>query len=210
MRFRNVKNKEEILGNSSLIINNPLKCKGKWNEVFDNNNLIYLEIGVGKCNFIYQQALRNPDINFVGVEKFDSVLAHGVNLIDKELDNLKLINFDAIKIDEIFEDEISLLFLNFSDPWPKARHIKRRLTSSVFLNLYESIFKEDISIVLKTDNKPLFEYSLEILSQNGYMFNEVCLDLQKSLNSDNIMTEYETKFVDKGLLIYMFKAIKKR
>lgn len=209
MRFRNVKNKEMILNDSSLFISNPFDFKGRWSSLFNNDNEIYLEIGSGKCGFIYQQALKNPNINFIGIERIDSVLAHGINQIDKELDNLKFINVDALKLNDIFLKEISLIFLNFSDPWPKARHSKRRLTSDVFLNIYEDVFVDEKCIELKTDNKGLFEYSLVKLSEHKYIFVDVCLDLQSDDNNDNIMTEYESKFVMKGLPIYKLKALKK-
>ena len=207
MRIRNVKNKEDILNNNSCVVLDPCSFKGKWSSCFGNSNPIHLEIGPGKCGFIREMALRNPDINFIGVERIDSVLAIGVRELDN-VPNLRLINYDANKIDEIFSNEISLLYLNFSDPWPKARHAKRRLTSSIFLEKYDKIFVDKKRIVQKTDNEGLFAYSIVSLSNYGYVIDEVCLDLHNCLKDDNIETEYEKKFASKGCKIFMLKATK--
>ena len=208
MRIRNVKNKKEILSNNSCFIDNPLSYKGKWNKCFGNNNPIHLEIGPGKCNFIIENALRNPNINFIGVERIDSVLAIGVKSIDSFIPNLRLINYDANKINDIFSNEIDVLYLNFSDPWPKSRHAKRRLTSLEFLRKYDLIFKSKKVIVQKTDNESLFAFSIVSLSNYGYVIEELSLDLHNSLKNDNIETEYEKKFASKGCKIFMLKATK--
>jgi len=209
MRARNVKDKKEILENSRLVINNPKEYKGKWKEVFKNNHPIHLEIGSGKCKFIKEKALKNPDINFIGVEKVDSILSIGVKNIKSEIENLRLINYDALLLDEIFEKEIECLYLNFSDPWPKERHTKRRLTNERFLNVYDSIFKNTKTIIQKTDNENLFKYSIISLSNYGYVIKTLSFDLQNEEKNDNIMTEYEEKFTNKGCKIFMLEATKK-
>ncbi len=209
MRIRNIKNKEEILINSLYVIDNPYINKGNWNKVFDNNNDIYLEVGTGKCKFIIENAKRYKDINFIGIEKNASVLALGIKNIDQELPNLKLINIDADKIDQIFDKEIKTIYLNFSDPWPKKRNIKRRLTSPNYIKVYEKTFKNDYIIKQKTDNRKLFEYSLISFSNNGYVLKDISLDLHNDEKSDNINTEYEDKFSSKGYPIYMLEVYKR-
>ena len=211
MRPRNLKNKKEILENSKYVILNPETHKGKWKNLFSNSNPIHLEIGTGKCSFIYEMAKTYPNINFIGLERIDTVLALGVKEIEKyeKLDNLYLINYDALNLDKIFTKEISHIYLNFSDPWPKARHEKRRLTSFRFLEKYDIIFKSDKNITMKTDNKDLFEYSIISLSNFGYTITDLSLDLHKKQDYNNIMTEYESKFAKKGNNIYMLK-VKKR
>ena len=142
MRLRNIKNKEEILNNSKYIILNPKEYKGKWNNVFKNNNPIYIEIGMGKGKFILENALKYPNINFIGIEKYDSVIARAIKKIDeREINNLKLIRIDANELNDVFDKEIDLIYLTFSDPWPKDRHAKRRLSHSDFLKIYDDIFK---------------------------------------------------------------------
>ena len=141
MRLRNVKNKEEILNNCDYLIKNPTVYKGTWHTLFNNNNPIYLEIGMGKGKFIIENALKNPDINYIGIERFDSVMAKAIKKIPKEINNLRLIRLNALDIDTIFYKEIDLIYLNFSDPWQKKRWHHRRLTSPVFLEKYEYLFK---------------------------------------------------------------------
>ena len=208
MRLRNVKNKEEILKNSKYIIDSPKKYKGKWLDVFSNNNPIHLEIGTGKCKFIKEMALKYPNINFIGLEKSLSVLALGTKKIEDDIPNLRLISYDALEIDELFDKEIATIYLNFSDPWPKDRHAKRRLTHENFLKKYDKIFKDKKVIIQKTDNRNLFEFSLISLSNYGYLIKEINLDLQNSEINDNIMTEYEIKFTELGQNIYRVKAEK--
>ena len=209
MRLRNVKNKEQILNNSNYVINNPKEYKGKWYTLFNNKNAIHLEIGTGKCKFIKDMALKYPNINFIGVEKSQSVLALGTKTIEKHIPNLRLISYDALKLDEIFEKEIDTIYLNFSDPWPKKRCAKRRLTHENFLKVYDKIFKDKKIIIQKTDNMHLFEFSIISLSNYGYTLKDIKLDLQNDENSDNIMTEYEIKFREKGNNIYKLIAEKK-
>jgi tRNA (guanine-N7-)-methyltransferase len=208
MRLRNVKNKEIILDSCEILIRDPKWFKGNWKSVFNNNNPIYIEIGMGKGDFIIQNALRYPNVNFIGIEKYDSVLVRAIEKLPKDISNLKFIRMDAKEIDEIFDKEIDRLYLNFSDPWPKDRHYKRRLTSYVFLNKYEHIFKNEKSIHQKTDNRSLFEFSLISLVENGYKLKEISLDLHNSGRDNIIMSEYEKKFVAKNNVIYYLVAKK--
>ena len=166
MRLRNVKGSKTIIENSKYIILNPFENKGNWNKIFNNDNEIHIEIGMGKGKFISEMAIKYPDVNFIGIEKFDSVIVRAVQkLEEKEIPNLKLIRMDAKELDKVFNHEINRIYLNFSDPWPKSKHEKRRLTSPEFLKIYDNIFKIQREIFMKTDNKKLFAYSLETLSQ---------------------------------------------
>lgn len=211
MRQRNVKNKKEIINNSKYIVSNPSEYRGSWGKLFNNSGPIYIEIGMGKGDFILGNALKYPNINFIGIEKFDSIMALAIKKIENtELNNLKLIRMDALNIEEVFDREIDKIFLNFSDPWPKDRHAKRRLTSDKFLDRYDNLFKNNRVIEMKTDNQGLFEYSLISFSNYGYIIKEISLDLHKSNISDNIMTEYERKFSSLNNRIYYVKVEKKR
>lgn len=192
MRLRNIKNADEIVNNSKYII------KEINENNFNNNNPLYLEIGMGKGDFIINNAIQNPNINYIGVEKYKSVLVKAVQkLEDKELENLKIICMDAKDIN-ILNKKIDLLYLNFSDPWPKKRHALRRLTSPVYLEKYENIFKNQKHIIMKTDNRKLFEYSIISFTDYGYKIEDICLDMYKEDIKNNIPTEYEKKFRDKG------------
>ena len=211
MRLRNVKNKEEILNNSKFLVKDYYDYIGKWNKLFKNNNPIYIEIGMGKGKFIRENASKYSDINFIGIEKYDSVVAKCLPKIDDKLSNLLIIRMDALDIDKVFDHEIDRIYLNFSDPWPKVRHHMRRLSSEVFLDKYDSIFKNSKEIYMRTDNKDLFEYSIESLSKHGYILEDVSLDLHSNIDLDDfITTEYEDKFSSLGLPIYSIKAIKRK
>ena len=204
MRIRNVKNKEEILDNCSFLLSNPKEYKGKFKELFNNDNPIYVEIGMGKGQFIYQNAKKYKDINFIGIERFDSIMAKAILKMEK-LDNLILIKYDANLIDDLFDHEIDKIYLNFSDPWPKNRHENRRLTSKLFLEKYKNIFKDKERIEVRTDNRDFFLYSVESLGDMGYLLNDVSFNYQ---SPDLIMTEYESKFRGKGANIYHLFAEK--
>ncbi len=209
MRLRNIKNKKEIIENSKYIVLDPKKYRGKWKELFGNNNPIYIEIGMGKGKFIIENAMKYKNINFIGIEKYDTVIAKALKKVENcKIDNLKLIRIDAIELKDVFKKEISLIYLNFSDPWPKDRHEKRRLTYNQFLKIYDDLFKKDKCIILKTDNKSLFEYSVCSLSSYGYIIKNINLDLHNSDENDIITTEYEDKFVKKGNIIYKVMCIK--
>ena len=208
MRLKNVKNAKEKVAKSEYIIEKPEEYKGNYKKVFKNENDIHLEIGMGKGNFIINMAKKYPDINFIGIEMFDSVIVRAVEKLEsEEINNLKLIKFDATNIEDIFQNEISTIYLNFSDPWPKNRHEKRRLTSDRFLNKYEKIFKEKCHIIQKTDNRKLFEFSLMSYVNYGYKIKEISLDLNKD-EKENVQTEYEEKFTTLGYPIYMVEVDK--
>ena len=205
MRLKHIKNAEEIISKSKYLVKSPKENKGKWNKVFNNDNNIEIEIGTGKGKFIIEKALENHNINFIGIEKYDSPLVSAVKKLEElELDNLKLICLDALEIEEVFDHEIDKIYLNFSDPWPKKRHTKRRLTSSVFLNKYESLFKNKKRIEMKTDNDDLYEFSSESFIENGY-------DIVKTDTNyfDTIRTEYEDKFISLGKNINYISVVKK-
>ena len=211
MRQRNVKNKKEIINKSKYIINEPSNNVGNWKLVFNNDNPIYIEIGMGKGDFILENAKKYPDINFIGIEKYDSIMALAIKKIEEnDLDNLRLIRMDALDIDSVFSKEIDKIFLNFSDPWPKERHAKRRLTSSVFLEKYDKLFKNEKIIEMKTDNRRLFEFSLISFNNNDYFIDDISLDLHNSDYDNNIMTEYEKKFSSMNNCIYYVKVKKNK
>lgn len=209
MRLRNVKNKDKIMADSEYLIKDYYDYKGKWKKLFNNNNPIYIEIGMGKGKFIIENAKMNPNINFIGIEKYDSVVAKALKKIPEGLDNLLMIRCNALDIDKVFDHEIDKIYLNFSDPWPKTRHHLRRLSSKVFLTKYDEIFKKDADIEMRTDNRDLYEYSLVSFSEYGYIFNTVSLDYHKDYNPE-ITTEYEDRFSKEGLPIYYLSCIKKR
>lgn len=208
MRLRNVKNKEEILRNSKYLITDGEQYRGKWREVFKNNNPIYIEIGMGKGKFIIENALKYPDINFIGIEKYDSIVAKGLLKIPDGINNLIILRMDALSIDKVFNREIDRIYLNFSDPWPKKRHAFRRLSSKVFLDKYDSIFNDHNEIYMRTDNRDLYIYSLESFSSEGYVLSNITFDLHK--DCDNLITtEYEDKFSLMGMPIYAVVANKR-
>ena len=208
MRLRNVKNKEEILSSCNILIRELENLKGQWREKFNNDNPIYIEIGMGKGDFIIQNAIRYPNINFIGIEKYDSVISRAVQKVPEGINNLLFLRMDAKDIEKVFDKEVDRLYLNFSDPWPKDRHARRRLTSDEFLNRYENIFKKDKEIHQKTDNRNLFEFSVISLVNNGYKLDDLSLDLHNSNRENIIMSEYEKKFVSKNNVIYYLVAKK--
>ena len=209
MRLRNDKKSKEIIENSKYIILSPENYKGKWKELFNNNNPIHIEIGMGKGDFIIQNAILNKDINYIGIEMYDTVISKALKKSnDLDIENLKFIRMDARLIEDVFDHEIDLIYLNFSDPWPKSRTAKRRLTHERFLNRYENIFKGNKTIFMKTDNISLFEFSIESLSNFGYKLKNISLDLHNSDYEGNIMTEYEKKFNEKGIKINRLEAYK--
>lgn len=211
MRRRNVKNAHQrLLDNAHIFIIEPSLNKGKWNQVFNNNNPIHIEIGMGKGDFLIELAKKNPNINYIGIEKYESVIIQAVDKAKNlNLNNLYLICQDASNLQDIFENsEIDKIYLNFSDPWPKTRHEKRRLTSSNFLNVYQVICKKPVIIEFKTDNQGLFEYSLISFNKNNYDFIDLSLDLHAK-QEDVVMTEYEKKFHAMGHPIYYVKVCMK-
>ena len=208
MRLRNNKNAKGILEESNFVIKNPEENKGRWNKVFNNKNNLYIEIGCGKGDFIIANAKAHPENNYIGIEKYYTVLMYAVKKLEEDIPNLRFIRMDALDIDKIFDKEVSLIYLNFSDPWPKNRCAKRRLTHENFLKLYDKIFKKDKIIFMKTDNIHLFEFSIESLSEYGYKLKNISLDLHNSDIEENFMTEYEKKFSEKGFRINRLEAYK--
>lgn len=211
MRLRNIKNaKEKLEKFQDLLLLNPFQNRDKWQEIFKNSNPIHLEIGMGKGKFILEHALRNPDINYLGLEVSSSVMLRAARKISTvRPTNLYLINVDASELNQVFEKgEVAKIYLNFSDPWPKKRHEKRRLTSENFLKLYQEILIENGEIELKTDNQNFFEYSLISLNNFGFKFLEVTLNLHENSNEEIITTEYEEKFKQLGKIIYYLKVMK--
>ncbi len=209
MRLKNVKNAGNIIEKSNYIVKTPEIYKGKWKEKFNNNNPICIEIGMGKGDFIIGIAKKNPNINYIGIEMYDSVIVRAVQkLEDEKIDNLLLIRMDANYINDVFEREVDTIYLNFSDPWPKERHAKRRLTSQTFLKKYDDIFKGNKKIFQKTDNIDLFSFSIESLSSYGYVLKNVTLDLHSKNDTENVMTEYEKKFKEKNVRICRLEAYK--
>lgn len=208
MRLRNVKDAVNIVNNSPYVVTPTKELYGNFKSLFEKNSPICLEIGMGKGDFIIGMAEKYPDVNFIGIEKYESVMVRAIQKLEnKNLPNLKLIRVDADIISLIFDHEISSLFLNFSDPWPKKRHERRRLTSETFLNKYDSIFIGNPHIIQKTDNIGLFAYSLSSLSKHGYTLENVSLDLENE-EIDNVETEYEKKFKSKGVKINYLDAVK--
>ena len=211
MRLRNVKGSRERIAACPFTYNEDdgsklYEYKGQWRNIFNNNNPIHIEIGMGKGQFITELAIRNPNINYIGIEKFSSVLIRAIEKRELkeaegvELKNLLFIRMDAEHLLEVFDaDEVNFIYLNFSDPWPKDRHAKRRLTSPQFLKRYQKVLSEDAKIQFKTDNVDLFNYSLDSLNESSWTVSEVTFDLhQSSYLPDNIMTEYEARFVEEG------------
>ena len=209
MRLKHVKGANDVIVKGKYFISQPNNYKGKWGQVFGNNNKIKIEIGMGKGDFIIENAIKYPNVNFIGIEKYDSVIVRAIQKSNElELDNLKLIRMDALNLENIFDKEVDTIYLNFSDPWPKDRHAKRRLTSPIFLAKYDNIFKSIPHIIMKTDNIDLFDYSVNSLNEYGYIINYLTNDLHKEDVSDNIMTEYEKKFVKRGIKINKLDATK--
>ncbi|WP_432476006.1 tRNA (guanosine(46)-N7)-methyltransferase TrmB [Enterococcus faecium] len=209
MRVRNRPGAAEMLAaQPNFVISDPTLWKGKWNELFENDHPIHIEIGMGKGQFITGMAKAHPEINYIGVEMQVSVVSIALDkLIEQPLPNLKLLHVDGSALTEYFADsEVDQIYLNFSDPWPKKRHEKRRLTYKTFLAVDEQILRPNGEIHFKTDNQGLFEYSLASFSQYGMILKQVWLDLHQSQFEGNIMTEYEEKFSSKGQRIYRVEA----
>lgn len=200
--------REKILAHPEVCVANPEELKGKWHQLFGNENPIHIEIGTGKGQFVTGMAQANPDINYIGIEVVESVL---ITALDKALaagiPNLRLLSVDGADLLEYFEmAEVARVYLNFSDPWPKKRHAKRRLTHPNFLDSYKALLPADGEIHFKTDNRSLFEYSLVAFSEYGVLLTYLSLDLHNSDFEGNIMTEYEEKFSAQGFPIYRLEA----
>ena len=205
MRLRNIPRARETIQAHPAVVKNPELQKGCWAQVFGNGRPVRIEIGMGKGRFIMNMAKAHPEYNFIGIERYSSVLLRAVEKYDteefRELMNVRFICMDAMEISDVFAPgEVERIYLNFSDPWPKARHARRRLTSKEFLARYERVLKEDGLLEFKTDNTGLFEFSLEQIEEAGWTLLAHTYDLHhnEELNQGNIMTEYEEKFSAKG------------
>lgn len=204
MRLRNIPGSKETIAASDYVVQNPETKKGSWKELFGNDHPVQIEVGMGKGRFIMDMARLHKDRNFVGIEMYDSVLLRAVQKreqLEEELPNLYFIRMDARNLPEVFEKgEVDRIYLNFSDPWPKDRHAKRRLTSRQFLERYEKILAEGGKVEFKTDNRPLFEFSLEEVKEAGWVLEACTFDLhhEEQMMEGNVMTEYEEKFSQAG------------
>lgn len=208
MEYNIIKNASKIIGESPYLVGDPKKYKNKWNDLFGNKNPIDLELGMGRGDFIINMAKSNPNINYIGLELVDSQMVMAVEKLKSlKLPNLKLINADARDICDFFGREIDTIYLTFSEPWPKPIDEKKRFTHPSYLKLYDRIFKKNKHIIMKTDNKGLFAYSLETLSEYWYVFNKVSLDLHHDERDiKNIMTDFEKVYYEEGRPIYYVDA----
>lgn len=208
MRLKNVPGARDVIAESSLVVHEPEKQKGNWQQVFGNDHPVHIEIGMGKGRFICEMAKTHPDINYIGIEKYSSVLLRAIQKMEEEpLPNLLFIRMDAENIDEVFGlDEVDRIYLNFSDPWPKDRHAKRRLPSKEFLARYDRFLKKDGVLEFKTDNRGLFDFAVEELPQAGWKLVKITYDLHhdEEMMQGNVMTEYEEKFSSMGNPIYKY------
>ncbi|WP_101844778.1 tRNA (guanosine(46)-N7)-methyltransferase TrmB [Halobacillus sp. Marseille-P3879] len=209
MRLRNKPWADDYMReNNHVVIENPFQYKGNWQAAFDKDQPLHLEIGSGKGQFIAGMGNQHPEINFIGVERVKSVIVGALKkVLDAETSNVRLLNEDAEDLRDLFHtNEVEHIYLNFSDPWPKTRHEKRRLTFPAFLDQYKDILKNEGKLTLKTDNKGFFEYSVASFSQYGMIIEEISLDLHEMNDPLNVPTEYEEKFSEKGQPIYRCKA----
>ncbi len=211
MRLRNIRGSRESVAANEYVVQEPEQYKGRWNTLFQNENPIHVEIGMGKGKFIMQLAALNPNINYIGIEKYSSVLLRALEKRNEsELSNLYFIRYDAEYINNIFgKEELSRIYLNFSDPWPKDRHARRRLTSKEFLARYNECLKKDGEVMFKTDNRALFDFSLEEVKLAGWQLKDVTFDLHHSEYVEgNVMTEYEERFTAMGNPIHRLVAFR--
>lgn len=214
MRLRNIPGSKEAIAQSVHVIQNPEESKGNWKKVFGNQNPVRIEVGMGKGRFIMDMARLNPEYNYIGIEMYDSVLLRAVQKLeqsDENLPNLYFIRMDARNLPEVFgKEEVDRIYLNFSDPWPKDRHAKRRLTSRQFLERYDQILTKEGQVEFKTDNRSLFEFSLEEIQATGWKLLAHTFDLyhDEDMIKGNVMTEYEEKFSSAGNPIHKLIAVR--
>ena len=208
MRLRNIIGADTYIENSEYVIQNPAVQKGNWNQIFGNNNPLHIEVGMGKGRFMMELAQLHPDINYIGIEMYSSVLLRAVQKMEENpIPNLRFIRMDAREIEDVFaEGEVDKIYLNFSDPWPKDRHAKRRLPSRQFLARFDKILKKEGNLEFKTDNRDLFDFAVEEVEPAGWKIDGITYDLHndEAMNAGNIMTEYEEKFSSKGNPIYKY------
>ncbi|MDF2521985.1 MAG: trmB [Clostridia bacterium] len=204
---------DKMLEHPKLVVFKPILYKGKWNQLFDNSKPLHVELGMGRGQFITINASIHRDINYIGIEKKNEVALIAMNRaldIEPALDNLRILPTNIDYISEIFEEgEIDTLYINFCDPWPKVRHAKRRLTHRNYLNEYKQLLKPNAEIIFKTDNRDLFDFSVEEFKESGYELTEVNYDLHSLVDPSNVMTEYEKKFSEMGVKINRLKALNK-
>ena len=204
MRLRNIPGAKDAITGSNYVVQEPASHKGKWTQVFPKDQPLHIEVGMGKGRFLMDMAKLHPEINYVGIEMYDSVLLRAVQKreqLEEDLPNLYFIRMDARNLPDVFEKgEVDKIYLNFSDPWPKERHAKRRLTSRQFLERYDKILAPEGTVEFKTDNRPLFEFSLEEVKEAGWVLDASTFDLHHDakLMEGNVMTEYEEKFSRAG------------
>ena len=210
MRLRNIPGADEAIADSPHCIQEPMAEKGRWHLIFGNENPIHIEIGMGKGQFIMKLAKEHPDINYIGIERYSSVLLRALQKMEIEpLPNIRFLCMDASIITEVFdEEEVAKIYLNFSDPWPKERHAKRRLTSRQFFERYDKILARNGVVEFKTDNDDLFAFSMEEVAEAGWTLDALTFDLHHDpvLNEGNVMTEYEEKFSSLGHPIHKLIA----
>ena len=213
MRLRNIPGADDVIQRHPIAIKQEKEYRGTWNQVFQNEHPIHIEIGMGKGQFLLTLAKQNPEINYIGIERYSSVLLRALEKFDTEefceLQNVRFICMDAMELPEVFEkDEVAKIYLNFSDPWPKARHARRRLTSTRFFAQYEKVLLDEGVVEFKTDNRLLFEFSLEQVEEAGWKLLGSTFDLHHdaTMNEGNIMTEYEEKFSSMGNPIHKLVA----
>ena len=210
MRLRNIPGADEAIADSPHCIQEPMAEKGRWNLIFGNDHPVHIEIGMGKGQFIMQLAKDHPDINYIGIERYSSVLLRALQKMEVEpLPNIRFLCMDASMITEVFDkEEVAKIYLNFSDPWPKERHAKRRLTSRQFFERYDKILAGNGVVEFKTDNDDLFAFSMEEVAEAGWTLDAHTFDLHHDpvLNEGNVMTEYEERFSSMGQPIYRLEA----
>lgn len=208
MRLRNISGADTYIENSEYVVQDEKSKRGCWSEVFGRKAPLHIEVGMGKGQFMMQLALQNPDINYVGIEMYSSVLLRAVQKMEETpMDNLRFIRMDAREIEEVFDKgEVDKIYLNFSDPWPKDRHAKRRLPSRQFLARFDQILKREGNLEFKTDNRDLFDFAVEEVEPAGWKIDAITYDLHHDevMNKGNILTEYEEKFSSKGNPIYKY------
>lgn len=216
MRLRNIPGADDVIRKHPIAIKNETEKKGQWNKVFGNDNPIHIEIGMGKGQFLLTLAKQNPNINYIGIERYSSVLLRALEKFDTEefmeLQNIRFICMDAFELPEVFSlGEVAKIYLNFSDPWPKSRHANRRLTSTRFFGQYDKVLAQNGVVEFKTDNRPLFEFSLEQVEEAGWRLLAHTFDLHndETMNEGNVMTEYEEKFSSMGNPIHKLIATRK-
>lgn len=216
MRLRNIPGADDVIKRHPIAVKEEKEYKGKWKNVFGNEQPIHMEIGMGKGQFLLTLAKQNPEINYIGIERYSSVLLRALEKFDTEefcgLTNIRFICMDAMELPEVFElGEVAKIYLNFSDPWPKARHARRRLTSTRFFEQYDKVLAKEGVVEFKTDNRPLFEFSLEQVEEAGWKLLAHSFDLHsdEKMNVGNVMTEYEEKFSSMGNPIHKLIATRK-